>query len=66
VSDGISKNDNPWAVTLREIDSHESGSFGEDPSGMPNNLMPFIYQVAVGKLKQLKLFGGNYDTVGGQ
>ncbi len=69
VSDGITKNDNPWAITLlryfNPVGAHESGLIGEDPNGIPNNLMPFISQVAVGKLQQLKVFGADYDTVDG-
>ncbi len=47
------------------IGAHDSGLIGEDPSDIPNNLMPYISQVAVGKLKQLSVFGGDYDTVDG-
>jgi len=69
VSDGITKSDSPWSVTLlryfNPVGSHKSGLIGEDPNGIPNNLMPFISQVAVGKLKQLKVFGGDYNTVDG-
>ncbi len=69
VSDSIIKNNCPWAITLlryfNPVGAHESGLIGEDPNGIPNNLMPFISQVAVGKIKQLKVFGGDYDTVDG-
>jgi len=44
------------------VGAHESGSIGEDPNGMPNNLMPCISQTAVGKRKYLSVFGGDYDT----
>jgi len=44
------------------VGAHESGIIGEDPEGIPNNLMPFISQVAVGKLPKLKVFGGDYPT----
>ena len=47
------------------IGAHESGKIGEDPNGIPNNLMPYITQVAVGKLKELKVFGSDYPTVDG-
>ena len=47
------------------VGAHERGLIGEDPSGMPNNLMPFITQVAVGKRKQLDVFGDEYDTPDG-
>jgi UDP-glucose 4-epimerase len=61
--------DNSWSITLlryfNPIGAHESGRIGEDPSGIPNNLMPFITQVAVGKLKELQVFGNDYETVDG-
>jgi UDP-glucose 4-epimerase len=44
------------------VGAHESGTMGEDPNGIPGNLMPFITQVAVGRLKQLKVFGNDYPT----
>jgi UDP-glucose 4-epimerase len=44
------------------IGAHESGRIGEDPQGIPNNLLPFVAQVAVGKLPRLKIFGDDYDT----
>ena len=47
------------------VGAHESGTIGEDPSGIPNNLMPFLAQVAVGKRDKLSIFGGDYDTVDG-
>lgn len=47
------------------VGAHESGTIGEDPSGKPNNLMPFIAQVAVGKREKLSVFGDDYDTVDG-
>ena len=47
------------------IGAHPSGLIGEDPEGIPNNLMPYITQVAVGKLKQLSIFGNDYDTPDG-
>lgn len=58
--------DPEWsAVLLRyfnPIGAHESGRIGEDPNGIPNNLMPYISQVAIGKLQQLSVFGNDYDT----
>ena len=61
--------DPEWsAVLLRyfnPIGAHESGRIGEDPNGIPNNLMPYISQVAVGKLPQLSVFGNDYDTPDG-
>ncbi len=56
------------AVLLRyfnPVGAHESGKIGEDPSGIPNNLMPFITQVAVGKREKLSVFGDDYDTPDG-
>lgn len=47
------------------VGAHESGTIGEDPNGIPNNLMPFIAQVAVGKREYLSVFGGDYDTPDG-
>lgn len=61
--------DNSWSIALlryfNPIGAHESGRIGEDPNGIPNNLMPFITQVAVGKLKELQVFGSDYPTVDG-
>ena len=58
--------DPQWtAVLLRyfnPIGAHESGRIGEDPNGIPNNLMPYISQVAIGRLPQLSVFGDDYDT----
>ncbi|HOQ76281.1 MAG TPA: UDP-glucose 4-epimerase GalE [Thermoclostridium sp.] len=58
--------DNSWSTILlryfNPIGAHESGRIGEDPNGIPNNLMPYITQVAVGKLEYLKVFGDDYDT----
>ena len=47
------------------VGAHESGRIGEDPKGIPNNLMPYISQVAVGKLEKLGVFGDDYDTPDG-
>ena len=61
--------DKEWSVALlryfNPIGAHESGLIGEDPAGIPNNLMPFIAQVAVGKRAELGVFGNDYDTVDG-
>lgn len=58
--------DNSWSTALlryfNPIGAHESGRIGEDPNGIPNNLMPFITQVAVGKREKLGVFGNDYDT----
>ena len=59
----------PWNVVLlryfNPIGAHPSGRIGEDPNGIPNNLMPYITQVAVGKLDHLNVFGDDYDTPDG-
>lgn len=61
--------DNEWSISLlryfNPIGAHESGLIGEDPNGIPNNLMPYISRVAIGKLPQLTVFGGDYDTKDG-
>jgi UDP-glucose 4-epimerase len=61
--------DNKWSISLlryfNPIGAHESGRIGEDPNGIPNNLMPYITQVAVGKRKQLSVFGNDYKTKDG-
>ena len=58
-----------WSVVLlryfNPIGAHESGLIGEDPNGIPNNLMPYISQVAVGRLKELSVFGNDYPTKDG-
>ena len=62
----IQKADPEWNVILlryfNPIGAHKSGTIGENPNGIPNNLMPYITQVAVGKLKELGIFGDDYDT----
>lgn len=61
--------DNGWNIMLlryfNPIGAHESGLIGEDPKGIPNNLLPYITQVAVGRLKTLGVFGNDYDTPDG-
>ena len=61
--------DDEWNVVLlryfNPIGAHESGLIGEDPKGIPNNLVPYIAQVAVGKLEYLNVFGNDYDTPDG-
>ncbi|NLP46640.1 MAG: UDP-glucose 4-epimerase GalE [Epulopiscium sp.] len=58
--------DSEWSIALlryfNPIGAHESGRIGEDPNGIPNNLMPYITQVAVGKREKLSIFGNDYDT----
>ncbi|MBE2896134.1 UDP-glucose 4-epimerase GalE [Pasteurellaceae bacterium HPA106] len=58
-----------WSVTLlryfNPVGAHPSGQIGEDPNGIPNNLLPYISQVAIGKLKELSIFGNDYNTPDG-
>ena len=65
----LQKSDPEWKVVLlryfNPIGAHESGKIGEDPQGIPNTLLPYIAQVAVGKLDYLRVFGDDYDTVDG-
>ena len=65
----MQKADPEWNVILlryfNPIGAHPSGTMGENPSGIPNNLMPYMTQVAVGKLKELSVFGNDYDTPDG-
>lgn len=69
VLNDVAKSDPRWAfVVLRyfnPVGAHKSGLIGEDPNGIPNNLLPYIAQVSVGKLKQLAVFGDDYDTADG-
>ena len=63
------KADNEWNIILlryfNPVGSHESGLIGEDPKGIPNNLMPYVAQVASGKLQCINVFGNDYDTPDG-
>ena len=65
----MQKADNEWNVVLlryfNPIGAHKSGTIGENPNGVPNNLMPYITQVAVGKRPELSVFGNDYDTPDG-
>ncbi len=67
--DACDKPESEWQVSLlryfNPIGAHESGLIGEDPQGIPNNLLPYVAQVAVGKLKQLQIFGDDYPTIDG-
>lgn len=62
----IYRSDKSWSIGIlryfNPVGAHSSGLIGEDPNGIPNNLMPYIAQVAVGKLKELNVFGGDYPT----
>jgi len=63
------KSDASWSIALlryfNPVGAHQSGLIGEDPNETPNNLMPYVSQVAIGKLKQLSVFGGDYPTADG-
>lgn len=65
----LSKTNDKWAIAIlryfNPVGAHASGLIGEYPSGVPNNLMPYIGQVATGKLKSLSIFGNDYPTVDG-
>lgn len=69
ILEDIFKADNEWNVTLlryfNPIGAHKSGRIGENPNGIPNNLMPYITQVAIGKLPCLSVYGNDYDTPDG-
>ncbi len=60
------RSDKSWSIALlryfNPIGAHKSGRIGEDPNGIPSNLMPYITQVAVGKMEKLSIFGDDYDT----
>jgi UDP-glucose 4-epimerase len=61
--------DNSWNIILlryfNPVGAHESGLIGEDPKGIPNNLMPYVAQVASGKLQKIRVFGNDYPTPDG-
>ena len=63
------KSDNTWDICIlryfNPVGAHESGLIGEEPQGIPNNLMPYVARVAAGKLKELSVFGNDYDTKDG-
>lgn len=65
----LTKADERWAIAVlryfNPVGAHESGLIGEDPNGIPNNLLPYISQVAVGRLKELQVFGDDYPTPDG-
>lgn len=68
-ADSLNNSDNPWQITIlryfNPIGAHSSGLIGEDPNGIPNNLMPYLSQVAIGKLPILSVFGDDYPTKDG-
>ncbi|MEG0545688.1 MAG: UDP-glucose 4-epimerase GalE [Oscillospiraceae bacterium] len=69
ILEDLYKSDNEWDITLlryfNPIGAHKSGKIGENPNGIPNNLMPYVTQVAIGKLPCLSIFGNDYDTPDG-
>lgn len=69
IFEDLSASDPGWNIALlryfNPVGAHSSGEIGEDPNGVPNNLMPYVSQVAVGKLKKLSVFGGDYPTLDG-
>lgn len=69
ILEDLSASDPSWNIALlryfNPVGAHESGMIGEDPNGIPNNLMPYVSQVAAGKLKELSIFGNDYPTKDG-
>lgn len=69
VLNDLATSDAQWQISLlryfNPVGAHESGLIGEDPQGIPNNLMPFVAQVAVKKREKLSVFGGDYPTIDG-
>jgi len=65
----VTISDPSWRIAVlryfNPVGAHESGLIGEDPAGIPNNLMPYVAQVAVGKLEKLRVFGSDYPTPDG-
>ena len=65
----LAQADSRWSIALlryfNPVGAHKSGRIGEDPQGIPNNLMPYVTQVAVGRREKLAIFGNDYDTVDG-
>jgi len=65
----LAASDAEWKISIlryfNPVGAHESGMIGEDPNGIPNNLMPYVSQVAVGRLAELSVFGSDYPTVDG-
>ena len=69
ILEDLAASDSSWRMTclryFNPVGAHDSGLIGEDPNGVPNNLMPFLARVAAGKLPCLNIFGGDYDTPDG-
>ncbi|MGZ4999025.1 MAG: UDP-glucose 4-epimerase GalE [Methylomonas sp.] len=68
-ADSLNRNESPWKIAIlryfNPVGAHASGLIGEDPNGIPNNLMPYLLQVAIGKLEILSVFGNDYPTPDG-
>lgn len=69
ILEDISQTHEGWNITslryFNPIGAHKSGLIGEDPNGIPNNLLPYVAQVAIGKLAEVQVFGNDYDTPDG-
>jgi len=69
ILEGLNQTPDPWSVGIlryfNPLGAHKSGLLGEDPRGIPNNLMPYITRVARGELEFLRIFGSDYDTIDG-
>lgn len=69
ILEDVSATNEGWNITslryFNPIGAHESGTIGEDPNGLPNNLLPYVAQVAAGKLEKVNVFGNDYDTPDG-
>ena len=69
ILEDLYKADNTWKISIlryfNPVGAHESGLLGENPNGIPNNLMPYVQKVAVGELKELTIFGNDYPTKDG-
>ena len=65
----LSKTDSPWRIAIlryfNPVGAHRSGKIGEKPQGTPNNLMPYVFDVATGKRREVNVFGSDYDTKDG-
>ncbi len=65
----LAVSDSDWQISLlryfNPVGAHSSGQIGEDPNGIPNNLLPYVAQVAIGRLEKLNIFGGDYPTIDG-
>ncbi|MFO1354487.1 MAG: UDP-glucose 4-epimerase GalE, partial [Acinetobacter sp.] len=65
----LAQADSRWSIALlryfNPVGAHKSGQIGEDPQGIPNNLMPYVTQVAVGRREKLSIYGNDYDTIDG-